>query len=97
MEEGAVRASQEAQDRMVSNLVKPDFNDTEVCKYCYSNKIQQQVSKYHKIPVRYTHDGGWIAPTPGVVRGVKEAVRLLKLRGHEVVEFKPPQLEKGYR
>ena len=26
VEEGAVRASQEAQDRMVSNLVKPDFN-----------------------------------------------------------------------
>ena len=46
---------------------------------------------------RYTHDGGWIAPTPGIVRGVKEAVRLLKLRGHEVVHFKPPQLEKGYR
>ena len=52
---------------------------------------------YPKITVRYTHDGGWIAPTPGIVRGVKEAVRLLKLRGHEVVHFKPPQLEEGYR
>ena len=52
---------------------------------------------YPNITVRYTHDGGWIAPTPGIVRGVKEAVRLLKLRGHELVHFKPPQLEKGYR
>lgn len=45
---------------------------------------------------RYTHDGGWINPSPGIIRGVKEAARLLSLRGHEVVPFDLPNLSAFY-
>jgi len=56
------------------------------------NWSEEKFKPGRKLKIGYYLDDEIFPPTPGIVRGVKEVVELLKSAGHEVVPWTPPHL-----